>query len=64
MLDAEEVSAFHTDGFVRVERLIPDDVVAPLHDACAACTRASFPPARVWACSLSQKSQSTRQQQE
>ena len=24
MLDAEEVSAFHTDGFVRVERLIPD----------------------------------------
>jgi len=32
LLDAEEVSAFHTDGFVRVERLIPDDVVAPLHD--------------------------------
>jgi len=32
LLDSAEVSAFHADGFVRVERLIPDDMLAPLYD--------------------------------
>jgi hypothetical protein len=32
LLDSDEASAFHADGFVPVDRLIPDDVVAPLHE--------------------------------
>ena len=32
LLDGRGVSAFHADGFVPVDRLIPDDVVAPLRN--------------------------------
>jgi len=32
LLDGDRVAAFHADGFVTVDRLVADDLLAPLHE--------------------------------